>query len=140
MSNGVGVPGQNVLRMALTLIHKQCLRYYQFSSRALNSVGQDVTTYLAPVTMRGSWQPVPRKVYMQYGLDFQKDYYTFYTSNDVLDIQRDVSGDQLIFNGKRYQVESNNDWFPMDGWKGIICVYIEDDAGDWEANCVCQCL
>ena len=77
---------------------------------------------------------------MQYGLDLQKDYYTFYTSNDVLDIQRDVSGDQLIFNGKRYQVESNNDWYPMDGWKGIICVYIKDDAGDWEANCVCQCI
>ncbi len=140
MSNGIGVPGQNILRMALTLIHKQCLLYYQYSSRALNSVGQDVTTYLAPVSMYGSWQPVNRKLYITYGLDLQKDYFTFYTSNNVLDITRDVSGDQLVFMGRRYQVESNNDWFQLDGWKGILCVDLQQDSDEWEATCVCECL
>ncbi len=119
------IPGQNLLNMALTVIARQTLQYYQYASRALNVVGQEVTTYQSPVNMFGSWQPVPRKLYMQYGLDLQKDYFTFYTSNNVLDVVRDVSGDQLVFNGRRYQVESNNDWFELDGWKGVLCCNID---------------
>lgn len=124
------IPGQNLLNMALTLIAKQSLTYYKFAGRSLNSVGQDVTTYDTPITLVGSWQPVPRKLYQQYGLDLQKDYFTFYTSNNVLDLQRDISGDQLAFNGQRYQCESNNDWYPMDGWKGILVVHLGPDDAD----------
>lgn len=116
------IPGQNLLNMCLTLIAKQSVTYYRFLSRTANSVGQDITTYASPVTIYGSFQAVPRNLYMQLGLDLQKDYSTFYTSNDVLDITRDVSGDQLVYDGRRYQVESNNDWFTQDGWKGILVV------------------
>ena len=28
--------------------------------------------------MDGSWQPVPRALMIEYGLDLQRDYYTFY--------------------------------------------------------------
>src|SRR5580692_4896145 len=104
----MGVPGINLLNMALTIIAKQTLSYYQFVSRAPNAVGQDLTVYADPVNLVGSWQPVPRHLYDIYGLDLQKDYFTFYSSNNILDIQRDISGDQLIFMGKRYQVVSNN--------------------------------
>jgi hypothetical protein len=124
----MSIPGQNILNMALTLINRQTVQYYQFESRALNSVGQDVTTYASVVNLVGSWQPVPRKMYIQYGLNLQKDYYTFYTSNNLLDVTRDVSGDQVAFMGKRYQVESNNDWFQLDGWKGVLCVDQGADA------------
>ena len=118
----VGIPGINLLNMALTIIAKQTLSYYQFVSRGLNSVGQDITVYASPINLVGSWQPVPRNLYEVYGLDLQKDYFTFYSSNNILDIQRDISGDQVVFMGKRYQVESSNDWFQLDGWKGMLCV------------------
>ena len=124
------IPGQNLLNMALTVIARQTLRYYRDAGRTLNSVGQDVTEYYPGVNMVGSWQPVPRKLYEVYGLDLQKDYFTFYTSNDVLDVQRDVSGDQISFNGQLYQCESNNDWFHLDGWKGILCVHVGPDIND----------
>lgn len=115
------IPGQDILRMASQLIYFQPVQYYQFESRSLNVIGQDVTTYLEAVTLWGSWQPVPRKLYLEYGLDLQRDYFTFYTSNNLLDITRDVSGDQLSFKGRRYQVESDNDWYQLDGWKGVLC-------------------
>lgn len=118
----VGVPGCNLLNMALTIIAQQTLAYYQFVSRAPNAVGQDVTVYATPINLVGSWQPVPRALYEIYGLDLQKDYFTFYSSNNILDIQRDISGDQVVFMGKRYQVESSNDWYQLDGWKGMLCV------------------
>ncbi len=118
----IGIPGINLLNMALTVIAAQELLWYQFDSRSLNDVGQDITLYKPFVIVRGSWQPVPRNLYEIYGLDLQKDYFTFYSSNNILDIQRDISGDQVSFMGKRYQVESNNDWYQLDGWKGILCV------------------
>jgi len=121
------IPGQNILNMALQIIAKQTIQYYAFVNRSLNAVGQDIATYAAVQNIVGSWQPVPRQVYVLYGLDLQKDYFTFYTSNNLLDITRDVSGDQIAYRGRRYQVESNNDWYQLDGWKGILCVGLGAD-------------
>ena len=122
------IPGMNILNMALAVIAKQTIQYYQYTGRALNDLGQDVATYAAPVDIFGSWQPVPRNLYVVLGLDLQKDYFTFYSSNNILDITRDVSGDQLMYDGRRYQVESNVDWYNLDGWKGILCVNIGSSA------------
>lgn len=116
----VFIPGMNLLNMALTVIQQQTIQYYQFDGRTVNAIGQWVSSYLPVVDIVGSWQPVPRNLYMQYGLDLQKDYFTFYTSNDVLDITRDVSSDVVEYLGRKYKVESNNDWYQLDGWKGIL--------------------
>jgi len=116
------IPGSNILNMALTLIAKQLVAYFPFNSRVLNSVGQNVTAYSSPFPLAGSLQAVPRQLYQQFGLDLQKNYVTFYTSSNLLDVNRDVSGDQLIYAGRRYQVESANDWFAQDGWKGVLCI------------------
>lgn len=121
------IPGQNLLAMALTMITQQGLLYYKALGRTLNSLGQYVTQYAEPIVIYGSWQPVPRELIAEYGLDLQKDYYTFYSSNDVLDIDRDITSDQLAFNGQLFQVDSDNDWYKLDGWKGILCIHIGPD-------------
>lgn len=124
----MGVPGSNLLNLALSVIAKQTLTYYQATGRTLNAVGQEITTYASPVTVMGSFQPVPRILYEKYGLDFQKSYFTFYASVNLIDIQRDVSADQIAFGSQRYQCLSSNDWFAVDGWKGILCVLIAGAA------------
>ena len=124
----MNVPGSNILKMALTVLHRQIIHYYKFGYRTLNNIGQDVTVYQSPIPVRGSFQPVPRNLYQVYGLDLQKEYYNFYSLNNVLDIDRDISGDQIAFNGQRYQCESANDWFVTDKWKGILCVRIGLDT------------
>lgn len=118
------IPGSNLLNRALKLIAKQTVTYYKALDRELNDIGQDVTEYDDSISIVGSLQPVPRALYDQLGLDLQKSYYTFYTSNNVLDVARNISGDQFVFNNQRYQVESNNDWYAQDGWKGVLCVLI----------------
>jgi hypothetical protein len=120
----MGTPGSNLLKQALTVIVPQTVAYYKALTRTLNSVGQWVTPYDEPVNIRGSFQAVPRNLYEAYGLDFQKNYYTFYTLNDIIDLQRDVSNDQIVFNNQRFQCESNNDWFAVDKWKGVLCCLI----------------
>jgi len=124
------IPGSNLLNIALTVIAKQTITYYRYIDRIQNDIGQDVTQYAPAVEIVGSFQPVPRSLYQVYGLDFQKSYFTFYTSNNVKDIARNISGSQIAFQGRRYQCESNNDWYGEDGWKGILCVDIGADPGE----------
>lgn len=124
------IPGVNLLNIAHRVIAYQSLVYYAATGRTSNAVGQDVTSFAPGVTMTGSFQPVPRALYEQYGLDLQKSYYTFYTPNNVRDIARDITADQLAFNGQRFAVESANDWFAIDGWKGLLCVLIKEYTND----------
>lgn len=123
------VPGSNLLNMALRVIARQTVSYFVFTGRVLNSYGQDIPTYADPIQITGSFQAVPRQLYEKYGLDLQKTYYTFYSSTNIIDVGRDTAGDQLSFNNQRFQVESGNDWFATDGWKGVLCVAL-DKAGN----------
>jgi hypothetical protein len=118
------VPGSNLLNQAFTVIAQQTVNYYSNTGRTTNAIGFDISSYAAAALLKGSFQPVPRKLYQVYGLDLQKSYFTFYCSANVLDIARGVSGDQINFNGVRYQVESANDWFALDGWVGVLCVQV----------------
>jgi hypothetical protein len=124
------IPGANLLNMAFRIIAQENVVYYRDLGRIQNIIGQDVTEYDPGTKMSGSFQPVPRNLYTVYGLDFQKSYYTFYTSNNLLDLARNISGDQIAFNGQRYQCESANDWFMIDGWKGVLCIHIGNDNAD----------
>jgi hypothetical protein len=117
----MSVPGSNLLSQALTVIVSQTITYYKWNTRTVNEVGQYVSTYDAPIDIRGSFQPVPKSLYTAYGLDLQKEYYTFFTLNDLLDINRDVSNDQIVFNGIRFQCESDVEWFAVDKWKAVLC-------------------
>ena len=118
------IPGSNLLNMALTLIAPQTVDYYQYLSRTTNSIGVYESVFASPVTIIGSFQPIPRQLYEQYGLEFQKEYWILYTSTPLADIARDISGDQIVFNNRRYECQSTTEWFALDGWVGTLCVFI----------------
>lgn len=118
------IPGANLLSMATRIIATQAFDYYAFVSRTPNAIGQDVATYATPQTLMGSIQPVSRSLYQTYGLDFDRYYLTFYVSENVIDVTRDISGDQMVFNGNPYQCVQKTDWFPQDGWTAVLCVQI----------------
>lgn len=118
------IPGLNLLDVALSVIQPQQLTYYQATGRTENAVRQYATTYAAPATIYGSFQPVSRALYQVYNLDLQKSYFVLYTSSNVIDIERDLSADQISYAGKRYQCLSDQpDWLVQDGWKGVLCVF-----------------
>jgi len=115
---------RNLLLSAFNLIDRQTINYYKFNNRILNSVGQWISEYDEPIEIQGSLQPVPRSLYEQYGLDFQKDYYNFFALSDVMDVEREVSGDQLEFLNNRYQVNSKVAWYSIDEWVQLLCIKI----------------
>lgn len=118
------VPGSNLLGIAMTVLGRQTVTYFVDDGRTTNAIGLDVTDYDNGIPVSGSFQPVPRNKYEAYGLDWQRTYFTFYASIDSIDLARDVSGDQLVFSNRRFQVVSKVDWFMMDGWDAILCVEI----------------
>lgn len=124
------VPGSNLLKQALRIISRQTVIYYQYSGRTSNAIGNLVASYLPPQDITGSLQAVPRNVYQQYGLDFQSDYVTFYSDNNILDIKRDVSADVFQYNGNVFKCLSNNDWFAVDGWVGVLAIRTQEAAPD----------
>lgn len=91
------IPGSNLLNMALSVIAPQKFTYYAFVSRKTGINGLDVATYASPMRVRGSVQPVPRSMYETLGLNLQKTYVNIFIARNIVDLNRDVSGDYIIF-------------------------------------------
>lgn len=119
------IPGKNLLNMALSVISSDDFIYRKFNGRTTNDIGVDVATYDQDVKLCGSIQAVPRSVFTLMGLDWKRNYIMIYSSDDINGIARNSSGDRVIFAGNQYQVLSENDWRPIDGWAGILCVAVD---------------
>jgi hypothetical protein len=117
------LPG-NILARAFTLIPPIPIGWNQATSRVTNSIGLDVTAYAATQTIQASVQPMPRTLIQFLGLDVNKDYITVYANALLSDVARDISGDQLIYNGRIWQILSNTEWQPYAGFQGTMAVNV----------------
>lgn len=118
------VPGSNLLNRAFGLIAQQSFDYYAYVSRSVNAVGYQNAVYADAQALKGSVQPVPRRLYEYMGLDLQKNYYNIYVSKSAVDVRRDVSGDYVIYNDARFNCESLTAWYAADGWVQILAVEV----------------
>lgn len=118
----MSVPGSNLLKKALKIIAKQEVDWEVFTGESTNDIGMIVKTYEAPVTIKGSVQPVRKDKYEQLGLDLKKTYFDFYTSNNILGVDRDYSGDRATFQGVELKVADETEWFGIDGWNHCLLV------------------
>lgn len=117
------IPGRNLLAMALQLIEPQPVEYFKFNKRDLNANREFVNTYDPGVIVEeGSVQAVDRRLYQQLGLDMQKDYVFWITTQDALPIERSRAPDRIHWDGRRYEVESVTRWQAQDGWNRALCV------------------
>lgn len=114
----------DLLGMALSVIPPVEFKFYKGKGRTLNSVGVWVGELCKPVDVVGMAQPVPRNLYANNGLDFQKNYFVFFAEKNVIDIERDVSGDEFYYSGMQFQALSKTDWFHYDGWDEVLAVEI----------------
>lgn len=122
------IPGINLLKLANRLIAFQSIQYYVANGRTLNAVKQFVPEFAAPVALRASVQAVNRNSYAAMGLNFNAFYVQVYASLNMVDLQRDSSGDRFIYNGDLYQMSQGNSWFQQDGWATCLATRIEENA------------
>ncbi len=115
----------NHLKMASTVIPFQTISYTPYSSRTINDVGLEVSTYGTAQPLKANVQAVSRTVYETLGLDFQKKYVTVFIEKNLIDLDRGVSGDKFTYNGETYQVQSETDWYSVDDWTYLLAVRID---------------
>lgn len=110
------VPGSNLLKMANRLIQFQTVQYYTFKSRSMNAARQWVPEFNPAFPLKCSVQAVDRKSYSAMGLDYNAFYVNLWASLDVIDLQRDSSGDRFTYRGELYQMSKGQNWHAQDGW------------------------
>lgn len=118
------VPGSNLLSQALRLITAQSIVYKAYASRTLTDIGTYVAIYATGTRIKGSVQPVPRQLMENLGLDMQRNYVNIFVSQAVVDIRRDVTGDQFIFGRTIYEAMSITPWERIDGWNQVLAVEV----------------
>ncbi len=118
------IPGGNLLNLALSVIAKQPMIYSRFIKRTTGENGMFISQYAPEIPVTGSFQPVPRNLYQVMGLDFQKNYANIFISRNILDVERDVAGDQFKVCGNVWQAESKTAWNAVDGWDQVLCVEV----------------
>lgn len=118
------IPGSNLLDDAFELIGTQTIRYRYFDTRTKNMQFQWVSEFTAWFELEASVQRVPRVQYVQFNLEFQRNYVQVYASLGMVDLDRDTSGDQFVYNGRLFQLESQGTWFQQDGWATCLAVDI----------------
>jgi len=123
------IPGSNLYNRAIRLIRPTPIQYLAFVSRAQNAARQWVPSFAAPVEIQASVQAVPRSSYNDLGLDLQKNYVKVFASVNVVDLDRDTSGDRFIFDGRLYQIEDQNTWYLRDGWASCTAVDVGPASG-----------
>lgn len=114
----------NLHRIASRYIPQQKALWFRFKGREPDDLGQDQNQYYDPVEIRGSWQAVDTQDVQTMGFDSSSIYRRFYTTHDIKAVQRGSSPDFLVFNGKKYDVMGDADWYEQDGWKSVICIEV----------------
>ena len=117
-------PGGNILASAFRLIATQIFSWNQATRSLDPNTGLWVPSYAAAVTIQGSVQPIPRRLYEVMGLEMQRNYVNFFVPNAVIDVGRDVSGDTITFGAQTFQCLSNTAWINIDGWNEILAVQV----------------
>jgi len=129
----MSVPGSNLLRLALSVLGKSSVNYFQYAGVAQGPTGLDTATYDPAITIiTGTVQPVNTARYQEFGLDFSKRYIVWFVPNlNAVDLSRnpDISGDVIEFKGRRFQLMNNTDWFQIDGWMSPMAVDIGPATG-----------
>lgn len=112
----------SILNLALSLQKKQIILYSKFNGQTENDLGEDIPSYDEPIEVAGSFQPISQNLYAQNGFDLKNKYFIFYTTTNIFGIDRDSSGDKILYNNEEYQALHKDNWFLYDGFVGVTLV------------------
>lgn len=121
----MSIPGLNLLGLALGAIASQPVVWIPWASSTVLPDGMIVPNFGTPVPVpTGSVQAVPRTRYASMGLDYSKNYVTWFTSAAVRGVERDRTPDQFVWNGTLFDVTAVTPWNAQDGWCEVVGVDI----------------
>lgn len=114
----------NIYRQVSRYIPQQKTLWFRFKNRVTDERGHDHNLYHEPTEIYGNWQAIETEDTQSMGFDSSSIYRRFYTSHNIKGIRRSTSPDYLVFNGKKYEVTGEMDWYEQDGWKSVVCIEV----------------
>lgn len=102
-------------------------KFYKFLTSSLDVYGRDIPEYSEPVTLTGSIQAVPNKMYEQLGLDLDKNYKTVFCPELMRSLAESLQPDIIEYNGGRYQIVENKNYYETNGWTKALMVELKND-------------
>ena len=115
----------NVLAMAQKIIPPVDILYYKFNTSTIDDYGAISPSFDTPITIKANVHPVPRSVYQEQGLDFNKQYISIFTQQQMFDLDRDNQSDKIEYLGEMYQLFNKSDWTYYNGWNSFKAVRID---------------
>ena len=113
----------NVLARALNIIPKQQVKYKKFKSVAVNTIGNQVNVYEAPITVEGSIQPTDQDTLYKLGIANTGDIYTVFLRGNAVSIAQIQSNDIIVgADGTVYNIFRADIWeyYPNQDWNRVL--------------------
>lgn len=123
-----------LLKKALTVVPKTRFKYRIVQSFVTNEIGNTIATYSEWTDAEGAIQPgltfsfnargvsSPIEIAKKIGLDISKNMITVFAKLNLSNIAKQETPDQIMFDGRIFNIMSVSDWYEFDGWKSLICV------------------
>jgi hypothetical protein len=124
-----------ILDKALRIVQNDTFYYRVVESIETNDIGNSIAKYGEWIKSKGSVQPGltfsfnargvsnPAEIARSIGLDLSKNIRTVYSRAIKLsNISTRDMPDQIMYDGKVYNIWSVSDWYEHSGWQALICV------------------
>ncbi|MCP4278024.1 MAG: hypothetical protein GY886_08490 [Gammaproteobacteria bacterium] len=100
-----------------------CL-FYEYTGGETKPNGLVSQGFADPFEFQANVHAVDRSVYGVLGLQADKDYIEVFCNTQLKDSGRGRASDQIAYNGRRYNINQETDWYKMDGWNSAIFIDI----------------
>ena len=119
--------GFNLLATVQGSIATQEYQWHEWTDSTTNAHGYEVDTYAAPVTRRGSVQPMSREQVQSEGLEQSKTYIRIYDTELINLMSRSRNADKITYNGGDYKaMPTSDDWQASGGWGAVLAVRVDN--------------
>lgn len=140
-----------LLKRALSVVPPSKFKYRKVVSHHTNDIGNTIAEYTEWIETEGSVQPgltfsfnargisnpVQIELGKKVGIDMSKNLITVFVKKiDLNNVNDQDAPDQILYDGRIFNIMAISNWNVYDGWKSLTCVedvrerHEEDDNGN----------
>lgn len=101
-------------------------QYLKYMRTEIDDMGRDVPEFEEPKTYTGSVQPVPNRLYEQFGLDLDKNYKTIFSPQLMKSLAEEIQPDRIVYQQRTFEIVENKNWYETNGYTKILMVELKE--------------
>ena len=113
----------NLLKTAMRIVPTDgTVQYLRYVSDTTDDAGYETQAFADPVPVtQSSVQAVPQSRYEYLGLDYTREYVTWFAPFQVRGLSENYAGDRIKWRGSDWQIDRVTAWSGEDGWTEALC-------------------